>query len=171
MKQVSFTDIKKIRWVLPVGLVALGFASFAASQPGTGNSKASVMTDVRTPSIEVQASASPAPTATPSITVNGTKIPTDKNGSSDINTAGGKAHVEVSNGHTRVTTSESSTSGDTSNKSTSNVNLNVTSQSSGGSNWGFTHANGYSNSFGGNTSSFSNTTVNSNGFSDVNISQ
>jgi hypothetical protein len=167
MKTVSFENMKKIRWALPAGLAALGFTLVALGY-GSGN-KASVKDTTSTDS-HVQAAESPAPTATPNITINGTTIPTDKNGTRDVNTPGGTAHVEVSDGHTRITTNDSSQSGDTSNKSQQSLDLNVSSQSTGGSSWNSTHTYGFSDSSNGTSSSYSSTSIDSFGSGDVHIS-
>ena len=169
MKKVSFTNIKSTRRLLPIGLAMLAVTAVALSQLHNDNFKAAV---TKTTSHESrQTSESVVPMATPVITVNGTQIPTDKNGSRDVNIPSGTAHVEVSNGNTRVITSENVKNGDTSNSSSSNVNMNISSQTLGGTNTGSSQTYGYSNSSGGYTSSFSHTSVDSYGTGDVNISR
>jgi hypothetical protein len=159
MKKVSFSDIHKARrWVLPVGITTLGFVAVAYGQSGINTSKANT-THVTMTSSADQTPASPAPTVKPDITVNGTKIPTDKNGSSDIVTPGGKAHVEVSGGQTRLTTNDNSTHGDTSNAQTGNVNLNVDAHSTGGSSWNSIQSYGTSTNDNGSSWSSNSTSV------------
>jgi hypothetical protein len=171
MKNLSFMNIHNARkWALPTGIVGLGLVSVLASQVGNGNSKASI-TDTTSTSTDIQANESPAPTATPNITVNGITIPTDKAGSHEVAIPGGKAHVEVSGGHTQITTSNSGKGGDTSNKQSGNVDINVRSQTNGGTNWGTTQVYGFDTSLDNSSSSFSSTSIFSSGNSDVNVTK
>lgn len=159
MKKVSFKDVKKARkWLLAVGVVAVGFASVALGQPGINKSKAAD-TGTTVSDSSNQTPASPAPTVKPEITVNGTKIPTDKNGSSDVDTSGGKAHVEVSGGQTRVTTNDSAPHGDTSNTQAGNVNVDIKSQNTGGTSWNSIQSYGNSSNFDGSSWSSNSTSV------------
>jgi hypothetical protein len=145
MKRVSLMDIKTTqKWVLPAGIVVLGIAWMAAGQTGKSTSKSSD-TQVMTSGSQAQATESPAPTVTPNVTVNGQKVPTGTNGSTDVAVPGGKAHVEVSNGHTKITTSSGGASGDTSNQQSGNVDINIDSRSGSGRSWSSTQVNGYSN--------------------------
>jgi hypothetical protein len=167
MKKVSLTDIKTTRkWVLPAGIVALGFASIVAAN-GSDNSKANV-TNVDSTSAKSQATEAPAPTATPDITINGVKLPTSPNGRRDVAIPGGKAHVEVSDGHTQVDAHTSGgQSGDTSNKQTSDVHININSQTNGGTSWGSTQIYGSQSSSDNMSSSFHNSTNFSTGSDDL----
>ncbi len=167
MKTVSLKDIKNAKWVIPAGIAVLGFAAVAVGQNAAQNSKAAVTTTNSVDSI--QSSESPAPTVKPKITVNGTEIPTDKNGTTEVPVGGGKAQVEVSDGHTRVTTSDSGPSGDTSNKTAGDVHVNVNQQSNNGSGSGSTWVNSYSSNNG--SSSYNSTQVFSSGSADVNVNQ
>ena len=171
MNKLSLKNVYKVRtWALPAGIVGLGIVSVLASQAGNGNSKASI-TDTTSTSTDISASESPAPTATPNITVNGITIPTDKAGSRDVAIPGGKAHVEVSGGHTQITTNNSGKGGDTSNKQSGNVDINVHSQTNGGTNWGTTQVYGFDTSLDNSSSSFNSTSIFSSGNSDVTITK
>jgi hypothetical protein len=170
MKKITFEDLKKTRrWVLPAGVVALGLVSVAATQPPASNSKA--VTEVSSTSSQSQDTESPAPTATPDITVNGEKVPVDEDGSTDVNTSGGKTKVEVSGGQTRITTSGNTSDGDTSNSQSGNVNINIDSHSSSGSSWGSTQVYGFSANSGNSGTSYHSTSIFSTDSDHVSVSQ
>lgn len=157
MEKVRFRDAKRTsKWILPAGIVALGFTVAAASQPSQDASKAAVAGE-NPSSSQTQAPESPAPSAEPKVTINGQAVPTDKEGSTSVDIPGGKARVEVSEGSTQVATS-SSGSGDTSNSQSSKVNVSITSQSDGGTSWSSTQVYG-SSSKGSGTSFKSTSTV------------
>ncbi|HVQ43504.1 MAG TPA: hypothetical protein VMT30_00880 [Candidatus Saccharimonadia bacterium] len=170
MKKVSFTDIKKAKWVLPAGVVTLGLALMVSGQTGGRGSKAAV-TGANSATVQAQTAESPAPTAASTVTVNGTQVPTDRDGSADVPAGNGKAHVEVSGGHTRITTNDSGTSGDTSNNQSGNVEINMSSQTSGGTNSGVTQVYGSSYSSNNGSSSYNNTSIFSTGADHVSVSQ
>lgn len=128
MKQVGLADIKTIsKWAIPAGILTLGTISVIAAGAGPANFKG-VSSKVGATAPESRATASPAPDASPAITVNGVKLPIGTDGTHDVAIPGGKAHVEVSGGQTKVTAKTSSSSGDTSNTQTGNVDIQIDSQ-------------------------------------------
>jgi len=169
MKNVSLENIKKAgKWAVPAGVIALAVVSQLVAQPG--KSPAAAVTGVDTPNAQSQATESPAPAAAAQVTVNGQAIPTDKQGTTDLDVPGGKAHVNVAGGSTTVTTSDNGTTGDTSNNQSGNVNLSVNSNSNGGSNWGSTQVYGFSSNSNASGASFNSTSIFSTGADNVSVS-
>ena len=174
MKNMRLKDLKIARkWALPAGIVALGLASIVMGQQhNTGGSKAAVI-DVDSARSQTGAKETPAPTVKPDITVNGTAISTDEEGSKTIDTPGGKVHVEVDGGNTRITTndSDSEIGGDTSNKQSGDVSVNLDSHSNGGTTWGSTRVYGFSTSSDNSGAGVSSTSVFSSDSGHVSVSQ
>jgi hypothetical protein len=170
MIKVSLIDIRKVgQWTLPLGVIAAGLLVVVAVQAAPSHSKAALTTIVTTPSHKPVAE-SPLPVADATVSINGTAIPTNNQGSSDVAVPGGKAHVEVSGGHTQVTTDTNGTTGAATNSSAGNVNIQVNStQTEGGSNWGTTQVHGFSNSADGSTMSSNSTSVFSTGTGNVSV--
>jgi len=108
---------------------------------------------------------------TPEVTVNGTKVPVDSDGSTDVAIPGGKAKVEVSSGHTRISTTENTANGDTSNSQSGNVDVNITSQSNTGTSWGSTQVYGFNASSGNSGTSYQSTSIFSTESGNVSVSQ
>lgn len=171
MKKVSSTDMKNVqKWALPVGVVAVGLISAVAWQASSNDSKAA-MTEKASSDPQAQTTESPAPTTEPKIMVNGTQIPVDKEGSTEVAIPGGKARVDVSDGKTRVTTSDEARQGDTSNVQSGNVSVKIDSQSNGGASWGTTRVYGSSSSSHGSGTSFNSTSIISTESGNVSITE
>ncbi len=154
MTKRRLTDIKMARkWALPAGIVAIGLAYLAIIQPGLASSKPTA-TDVKYKTSPTQHSE----TFSSQVKVNGTEVPTDKSGATEVNIPGGKARVEVSGGSTRITTNESR-KGNSVNTQSSNVNVSINSQSTGGNSHSTTQIHGSSRSSGNSSSSTNNITI------------
>jgi hypothetical protein len=168
MKKLNLQDIKKTsRWILPAGMVVLGAIAIVATDSGTSRSKA----DTAPQSGQLQAVESPVPTSKPEITINGKEMPTDKEGQAEVDVPGGTAQVNVSGDRTTITTSDSSAGGDTSNNNSETVDVNISSQTHGGTSWGSTQVYGFNSSSNNSGTSFSSTSIFSNETGDVSISQ
>ncbi len=145
MRLVRLTDIKKIsKWALPAGIVAVGLGVVVAQSVPRGAAKTAA-TEVSTTDVQTHGLESPAATVEPDVVVNGTKIPTNKKGSTSVNIPGGKAQVEVSDGHTSVTTQQNgSSSGSNQSSSSVNINLNSHTTTSSSGNSGSSYTNTFS---------------------------
>ena len=170
MIKVSLIDITKLgQWTLPLGVIAAGLLVVVAVQAAPSQHKAALTTVVTTP-VHKPVAESPMPAANTDVSVNGTAVPTNTQGSSDVAVPGGNAHVEVSGGHTQVTTDTNGTNGVATNSKDGSVNIHINSaQTDGGTNWGSTQVYGYSNSADGSTMSSNSTSVFSTGTGNVSV--
>ncbi len=163
MKQAGLTHIGPKKWAIPAGILALSLVSVIAVGAGVENSKTTV-TKVNSNTHQVPSvTESPAPDASPEISINGVNVPTDSHGKREVKIPGGKAQVEVSAGQTSVTAQTGdSANGTTQNVVNDNVDIRINSSSSS------TNSTNQSTS---SSSSYSNTSVFSNGNSSVIISR
>jgi hypothetical protein len=169
MKKVTFIDMQILKWALPAGIAVAGIAVMAIQsthQPTKAALKQSPPAAGVSQTVE-----SPAPTATPSVTVNGKRIPVGKDGTADVSVGDGKTHVEVSDGNTQITTTTNEQSGDTSNQQSNHIQVNMNSANTGGTNSGTTRVFGTNFSSNNGTSSFNSTHVFSTGLDHVSVSQ
>ncbi len=160
MKKVGFADINTKKWAIPAGILTFSFVSVIAAGAGPANSKTTV-TKVDSSNNAPSSTESPAPDASPEITINGVNIPTDSPGRHEVTIPGGNAQVQVSDGQTSVTANTSSTPGETANVSTGNVEIHIDAHSSSVNS---------TNRSASSSSSYS-TSVFSNGKTDVNVSR
>jgi len=146
--------------ILPLALI-VGAATWASEPPTAEPSKNQAVKT--TPSVMP----TPEPTPSPQVMVNGQPVPVDANGNASIALPKGKATVSTSAGQTTVTT-DSTTGTATTVSGDGNLNVSVQSQSTGGNSWESTQVHGFGH---GSTmnSTFSTTTVFSNGESNVQV--
>ncbi|HUD11614.1 MAG TPA: hypothetical protein VMS08_04330 [Candidatus Saccharimonadia bacterium] len=167
-------NIKSVRLVkrwLPVVPLAFGAAVIIATQNGGSSLKTSVE---KADSLATPALATPNPTDTSQVTVNGKAIHLGPGGTADVTltgAGGSKTHVVASGGNTKISTQSSEANASTKPGTTNGTNVSIRSQSQGGNSSGLTQVYGYSNSSNnnGNSSSFSSNQVFSTGSSNVDV--
>ena len=161
MKRAGLTHINTTKWAIPAGILTLSLVTVIAADAGPVNSKTS---DTRVDSATHQASPvteSPAPEASPEITINGVNIPTDSKGKREVSIPGGSAQVEVSEGQTNVKAQTGDAAkGATTNISNDNVDIRIESSSNSVNS---------TSRFRSSTDSSSNTSVFSDGNSDTSV--
>jgi len=158
----------KIKRLLPVIPLALGFVAVAAAAHSTPTPQASTVHDG---SSTTNPTVTPSPSSGPDVTVNGQKVDTNHKGTSiQPLPGGGQAKVEVSGDSTNISTN-SSNAGSTANSSNGNLNVSVNSESNGGS--GSSHTTVYGSTTNttnnGSSHSFSSTNVFSTGPAHVEV--
>jgi hypothetical protein len=149
-----------VRILLPVTTLAVGAVAITVAD------QSAVPPSKNTTTVTRQAS--PEPSATPQVTVNGQRVPVAQDGTASVSLPSGEAKVHSSGNRTTVTTSNSATGTTTTTSGNDNLNVSVNSASNGGNAFGTTQVYSYGSSNDSSDSS-SDTTVFATGESNVQV--